>query len=101
MKRQRTSSRRRVRLLARLEGHTSGFTLNVGAGGFCVLLNRALAPGTPVAGTIQLERSEVRFDGRVAWIAPGDNRLRIPSRIGVSFNARRAELDGPASPAAT
>jgi hypothetical protein len=92
---QRRTSRHRRRLLARLDGVTTAFTVDVGPGGFCVLVNRAIHPGTPLVGSLQVDGAEVPFEGRVAWVKPGDSRLRIPSRVGVSFPEARHELDGP------
>jgi hypothetical protein len=93
----RGSSRHRRRLRARLDGITTAFTVDVGAGGFCVLVNRAISPGTPISGSLHVEGTEVPFEGRVAWVKPGDVRLRIPSRVGVSFAGSRHEFDGPAA----
>jgi hypothetical protein len=91
----RASSRHRRRLRARLDGVTTAFTVDVGPGGFCVLVNRAIHPGTPLSGSLHVDGAEVPFEGRVAWVKPGDSRLRIPSRVGVSFVDARHELGGP------
>jgi hypothetical protein len=93
---QRTSSRHRRRVLARLDGLTSAFTVDVGPGGFCMLVNRAITPGTVLSGSLQVDGADVPFVGRVAWVKPGDSRLRIPSRVGVSFAGIREELGDPA-----
>jgi hypothetical protein len=93
---QRKNSRYRRRLLARLDGVTSAFTVDVGPGGFCMLLNRAITPGTVLSGSLQVDGAHVPFEGRVAWVKPGDSRLRIPSRVGVSFAGTRHELGDPA-----
>ncbi|MGA8890260.1 MAG: PilZ domain-containing protein [Anaeromyxobacteraceae bacterium] len=94
---QRGSPRHRRRLRARLEGVTAAFTVDVGAGGFCMLLNRIISPGTPLTGSLHVDGAEVPFEGRVAWVKPGDSRLRIPSRVGVSFSGSRREFDGTAT----
>ncbi len=94
---QRTTSRHRRRLRARLDGLTTAFTVDVGPGGFCVLVNRVINPGMPLSGSLHVDGAEVPFEGRVAWVKPGDVRLRIPSRVGVSFSGSRIELDGPAN----
>jgi len=60
-----------------------------------VLVNRAISPGTPLSGSLHVDGAEVPFEGRVAWVKPGDSRLRIPSRVGVSFADDRHELGGP------
>ncbi len=92
----RKSSRHRRRLRARLDGVTTTFTVDVGPGGFCALVNRAIHPGTPLSGSLHVDGVEVPFEGRVAWVKPGDSRLRIPSRVGVSFAGSREELGDPA-----
>jgi hypothetical protein len=94
---QRTSSRHRRRLLARLDGVTTAFTVDVGPGGFCMLVNRAISPGTAISGSLQIDGADVPFLGRVAWVKPGDSRLRIPSRVGVSFAGTRHDLGAPVS----
>jgi Tfp pilus assembly protein PilZ len=91
----RANSRHRRRLRARLDGVTTAFTVDVGPGGFCVLVNRLISPGTPLSGSLNVDGAEVPFEGRVAWVKPGDSRLRIPSRVGVSFADARHELGGP------
>ena len=94
---QRESSRHRRRLRARLDGVTTTFTVDVGTGGFCVLVNRVISPGTALTGSLNVDGAEVPFEGRVAWVKPGDSRLRIPSRVGVCFHGSRIELDLPTS----
>ncbi|HVP66939.1 MAG TPA: PilZ domain-containing protein [Anaeromyxobacteraceae bacterium] len=75
--------RRRYRVL--LTGHPSAFTVDVGAGGFCTELMRVLPPGTPVAGSLHVKGAEVSFAGRVAWARPGEARMNLRGRMGVSF----------------
>jgi len=75
--------RRRYRVL--LTGHPSAFTVDVGAGGFCTELMRVLPPGTPVAGSLHVKGAEVAFAGRVAWARPGEARMNLRGRMGVSF----------------
>ena len=93
---QRRTSRHRRRLRARLDGVTTAFTVDVGPGGFCLLMSRAISPGTALSGSLHVDGAEVPFEGRVAWVKPGDSRLRIPSRVGVSFVDARHELGDPA-----
>jgi len=81
----RASARYRRRLRVALAGHPPFFTVDVGAGGFCVELMRALPPGTPVEGSIQVGVAEVPFAGRVAWAKAGDPRMNLRSRMGVCF----------------
>ena len=81
----RKTTRQRRRLRARIDGQTSAFTTDIGEGGFCIQVHRALPPGTAVAGSLHVDGLEVVFAGRVAWALPGDTRLSIPSRVGISF----------------
>jgi hypothetical protein len=81
----RASARHRRRLRVALDGHPSMFTVDVGAGGFCVEVMRALPAGTPLRGSIRLEGSEVGFAGTVVWTRPGDPRLNLRGRMGVRF----------------
>jgi hypothetical protein len=82
---ERASARHRRRLRVALKGHPPFFTLDVGAGGFCVELLRALPPGTTVEGAIQVGQAEIPFAGRVAWAKSGDPRMNLRSRMGVAF----------------
>ncbi len=68
-----------------LDGHPSMFTLDVGAGGFCVEVMRVLPAGTPLRGSIFLEGREAVFAGTVVWAHPGDPRLNLRGRMGVRF----------------
>jgi hypothetical protein len=61
------------------------FTVNVGRGGFCAELTRALPVGGWVEGLIHLKGGDVSFAGRVAWAEDGDSRLNRPGRMGVCF----------------
>jgi len=63
----------------------SWFTVNVGTGGFCAELMRALSVGGHVEGLIHLPGRDVSFAGRVAWARDGDPRLSEQGRMGVCF----------------
>ncbi len=73
--------------------HTSSFTVDVCAGGFCTELMRVLPPGSPVQGSIQMNGQEVAFAGQVVWVKPGDVGLNLRGRMGVRFT--RVSLDLP------
>ena len=92
MKRARATRRIRRRLRTRIDGYSSTFTVDVGGGGFCFQMNRPIAPGTVLAGSFHVEGGEIPFEGRVAWITPGDPKLRIPSRMGVAFTRPPADV---------
>ncbi len=92
MRHVRASRRVRRRLRTRIDGYSSTFTVDVGGGGFCFQLSRPIAPGTVLAGSFHLEGAELPFEGRVAWIAPGDPNLRIPSKMGVAFTRPPADV---------
>ncbi|HET8725472.1 MAG TPA: PilZ domain-containing protein [Anaeromyxobacteraceae bacterium] len=104
MRHARASQRVRRRLRTRIDGYSSTFTIDVGGGGFSFQMNRPIAPGTVLSGSFHLEGAELPFVGRVAWIAPGDPKLRIPSRMGVAFTRppanERVLLEGAGSSAA-
>jgi hypothetical protein len=82
----RTTRRHRRRLRVSL-GPTPAFTADISAGGFCVEILRAPAPGTPVTGTIRLAEGEVKYTGLVVWAKAGSPRLNLRGRIGVRFTA--------------
>jgi hypothetical protein len=80
--------RRWVRLHKRFKvtfGKSTTFTVDVCGGGFCALLLRAVAPGTPVDGTILVDGRDVPYTGHVVWAKAGDVRLGIRGQIGVGF----------------
>ena len=81
----RGAARHRRRFRVALLGHPATFTVDVGAGGFCVELMRVLPTGTPLQGTILVEGSEVSFLGTVVWNRPGDPRINLRGRMGVQF----------------
>lgn len=77
---------RRHRMRARVTtARGSWFTVNVGTGGFCAELMRALPVGGHVEGLIHLKGRDVSFAGRVAWATDGDSRLNHLGRMGVCF----------------
>jgi hypothetical protein len=84
LRHERQTPRVRRRLKVTLERSTS-FTVDVGAGGFCLELLRVLAPGSKVSGTIQVPSAEVPFTGLVAWAKPGDAWLGLRGRMGIAF----------------
>jgi hypothetical protein len=81
----RGAARHRRRYRVGLLGHPATFTVDVGAGGFCVELMRVLPTGTPLQGTILVEGSEEAFLGTVVWTRPGDPRINLRGRMGVQF----------------
>jgi hypothetical protein len=83
-RRERGSARVRRRLRVTLRQGPC-FTVDVSAGGFCTELLRALPPGTPVEGKIQVRGADVPFTGRVVWARPGDPYLGLRARMGVLF----------------
>ncbi len=74
--------------------------MDVGIGGFCILVHRPLPPGTAVQGSLHVDGLEVAFAGCVAWALPGDMRLRIPSRVGIRFLETPAALPSLLEPSA-
>lgn len=83
--------RQRRRFIVRL-GHTSSFTVDVSASGFCVRLMKVLPVDTAVEGSIQVESHEVPFAGVVAWARPGARHLNLLGSMGVVFTRIPAEL---------
>jgi hypothetical protein len=81
----RGAARHRRRYRVALVGHPTSFTVDVGAGGFCVEAMRVLPTGTALQGSIQVDGSEVDFAGTVVWNRPGDPRLNLRGRMGVQF----------------
>ena len=77
---------RRHRLRARVATSLgTWFTINLGRGGFCAELMRALPVGESVEGLIHLKGRDISFAGRVAWAAAGDSRLNLRARMGLCF----------------
>ncbi len=84
---------RRHRLRARVTTSLgTWFTVNVGRGGFCVELMRALPVGGHVEGLIHVRGNDFAFAGRVAWAMNGDPRLNHRGRMGVCFVRFDSEL---------
>lgn len=84
---------RRHRLRARVATSLgTWFTLNLGRGGFCAELMRALRVGESVEGLIHLKGRDISFAGRVAWAADGDSRLNRRGRMGVCFLSVEPDL---------
>jgi hypothetical protein len=46
---------------------------------------RVLPVGTPVEGMIFFEGGDRMFTGRVAWARPGDFRMSLKGRTGITF----------------
>ena len=80
----RRSRRHRMRMRV-TTSRGSWFTVNVGTGGFCAELMRALPVGGHLEGLIHLKGRDVSFAGRVAWATDGDSRLNHRGRMGVCF----------------
>jgi len=76
----RHSRRLRVTL-----GPASSFTVDVGPGGFCAELERALPRGADVAGSMRVDGQEVAFGGQVVWVKQDDGALHPRRTIGVRF----------------
>jgi Tfp pilus assembly protein PilZ len=84
MKNVRHNARHRVRLRVTL-AHTSSFTVDVCAGGFCTESMRMLRPGSEVEGSIRVNGREVTFGGQVAWVKPSELDSKSHGRMGVRF----------------
>ena len=81
-----TRRSRRHRLRARVTTSLgTWFTINLGRGGFCAELVRALPVGESVEGLLHLKGCDISFAGRVAWAANGESRLNLRGRMGVCF----------------
>lgn len=80
----RQSRRHRMRIRVTTSLGT-WFTVNLGRGGFCAELMRALPVGGSVEGLIHLKGCDLSFAGRVAWAVRGDSRLNYRGRMGVCF----------------
>lgn len=97
----------RMRLRVVMNGGGS-FAINLGPGGFCTEMMRVLPIGTQVEGMIFFEGRDRKFSGRVAWVKPGDSRMSLMGRTGITFleidpELRRglAEREGRAAPGAS
>ncbi len=72
----------------------TGFTVNVGPGGFCTELVRVLSPGSMVQGAIRVRDREYPYAGRVAWAHEGSRQLSLRGRMGVRFLSVEPEFHG-------
>lgn len=91
MKESRRAPRQRQRVPVTLD-HTTLFTVNLGAGGFCTEAVRVLQPGTAVQGAIRVHGKEYEYRGRVAWAIAGSPRLRVNGKMGVCFSTITPEF---------
>jgi hypothetical protein len=89
----RRGTRHRQRFPVTVGGMT-GFTVNVGAGGFCTELLRVLTPGATVEGAIRVRNREYAYAGRVAWAHEGSRALNMRARMGVRFLSVEPEFHG-------
>jgi hypothetical protein len=90
----RLAVRKRRRLLVRYQ-RTATFTIDVSGKGFCVGTVQVLPVNTLVAGSVVVEGKQVPFHGRVAWAVPGDRRLNLAGKMGVSFTGTVREFADP------
>ena len=84
MRNTRKLNRVRRRFRVSLSG-SSAFTIDVSPQGFCTEMLRIPPVGTPVQGSIRVKEAEYAFAGRVVWARPGDPRMNLRGRMGVSF----------------
>jgi hypothetical protein len=102
MQDKRSTLRKRRRLLVRF-GRTAAFTFDVSGGGLGLGAMQILPVSSTVEGSIQVEETEFSFSGRVAWATPGDRRLSLPGKMGVTFTratpqlARLLDLSSPST----
>jgi hypothetical protein len=83
----RGAVRHRRRFRVALHGYPASFTVDVGAGGFCVEVMRVLPTGTPLEGSILVDGSDLGFVGAVVWNRPGDPRIGLRGRMGIQFTS--------------
>jgi len=76
---------RNARRLRVTIGAGTGFTLDVGPGGFCAETGQALEPGAQVMGSMRVGGEEVDFGGQVAWVRPGIAGSILRRRMGIRF----------------
>ena len=84
--------RYRMRLRVVMNGG-SAFAVNCGRGGFRTEMMRVLPVGTLVEGMILFEGPDRKFTGRVAWVKPGDFRMSLMGRMGITFLEIDPELE--------
>jgi hypothetical protein len=89
----RRGARHRQRFPVTVAGMT-GFTVNVGPGGFCTELVRVLSPGSTVQGAIRVRNREYPYAGRVAWAHEGSRALNMRGRMGIRFLSVEPEFYG-------
>ena len=90
----RRAVRKRKRLLVRFD-RTATFTVDVSAGGFCVGTVQVLPVNSPLSGSVQVDGRQIPFTGRVAWSIPGDRRLSLAGKMGITFEGTIRELADP------
>jgi hypothetical protein len=92
MAEKRVHPRKRRRLLVQLD-RTASFTIDVSPRGFCLGALKVLPVNSRLEGTIRVDQGmPIPFEGRVAWIAPGDRRLNLPGKMGVALSQPIPEL---------
>lgn len=67
--------------------------MDVGRGGFCTQVLRALPPGTLLEGTVHVDETKLPFAGRVIWAKSGDPHMNLMGRMGIALARGAAELD--------
>jgi hypothetical protein len=92
MAEKRSTPRKRRRLLVQLD-RAASFTIDVSPKGFCLGSMKVLPMGSKLQGFIRVDGGmPIPFEGRVAWIAPGDRRLNLPGKMGVALSQPVPEL---------
>jgi hypothetical protein len=67
-------------------GGTASFTIDVSLRGFCLGAMKVLPKNSKVEGFVRVDGGmPLPFEGRVAWVVPGDRRLSLPGKMGVAL----------------
>jgi hypothetical protein len=92
MTEKRVTPRKRRRLLVQMD-HAASFTIDVSPRGFCLGTMKVMPVKSILEGSIRVDGGPpIPFEGRVAWVAPGDRRLNLPGKMGVVFKQAIPEL---------
>jgi hypothetical protein len=92
MKEKRRHPRKRRRLLVQLD-RTASFTIDVSPEGLCLGTVKVQPVNSRLEGTIRVDEGlPIPFEGRVAWVKPGDRRLNLPGKMGVALEQAIPEL---------
>jgi hypothetical protein len=92
MAEKRSTPRKRRRLLVQLD-RAASFTIDVSPKGFCLGSMKVLPMGSKLQGFIRVDGGmPIPFEGRVAWVAPGDRRLGLLGKMGVALAEPIPEL---------